>query len=102
CDPGSRAARVALGPGSRFARPGKGPVLHDPCIRSSPIERMWPSWARVAALVDTTLVRAIEILAAALVAIETVILFAGVVSRYIVHRPLTWSDELAAILFLWL
>src|SRR5947209_12862469 len=41
-------------------------------------------------------------LAAALVALETVILFAGVVSRYVVHQPLTWSDELASILFLWL
>jgi tripartite ATP-independent transporter DctM subunit len=61
-----------------------------------------PSWLRVAGLIDTTLVRAIEILAAALVALETVILFAGVVSRYLVHQPLTWSDELASILFLWL
>ena len=30
------------------------------------------------------------------------ILFAGVVSRYVLHAPLTWSDELASILFLWL
>ena len=57
---------------------------------------------RVAGLIDTALVRAIEILAAALVALETLILFAGVVSRYVVHNPLTWSDELASILFLWL
>ena len=34
--------------------------------------------------------------------LETLILFAGVVSRYVVHNPLTWSDELASILFLWL
>ena len=33
---------------------------------------------------------------------EIVILFAGVVARYVVHRPLVWSDELASILFLWL
>ncbi|HMH97927.1 MAG TPA: TRAP transporter large permease subunit, partial [Bradyrhizobium sp.] len=31
-----------------------------------------------------------------------VILFAGVVARYGLHRPLIWSDELASILFLWL
>ena len=30
------------------------------------------------------------------------ILFAGVVSRYVLHAPLVWSDELASILFLWL
>ena len=33
---------------------------------------------------------------------EIVILFAGVVARYGLHRPLIWSDELASILFLWL
>jgi tripartite ATP-independent transporter DctM subunit len=31
-----------------------------------------------------------------------VVLFAGVVARYVYRRPLTWSDELASILFLWL
>src|SRR6478609_1885069 len=43
-----------------------------------------------------------EIPAALLVAAEIVILFAGVVSRYVLHSPLVWSDELASILFLWL
>ncbi|MEO8137288.1 MAG: TRAP transporter large permease subunit, partial [Betaproteobacteria bacterium] len=43
-----------------------------------------------------------EIPAALLVVAEIVILFAGVVSRYVFNKPLTWSDELASILFLWL
>ncbi|MGH9519622.1 MAG: TRAP transporter small permease subunit, partial [Terriglobales bacterium] len=43
-----------------------------------------------------------EIPAAILVVLETVILFAGVVSRYVFDAPLTWTDELASILFLWL
>jgi len=43
-----------------------------------------------------------ELPAAALVLLETVILLAGVVSRYVFNAPLTWSDELASILFLWL
>jgi tripartite ATP-independent transporter DctM subunit len=43
-----------------------------------------------------------EIPAALLVVAEIVILFAGVVSRYIYNKPLTWSDELASVLFLWL
>jgi len=42
----------------------------------------------------------VEIPAALLVAAEIVILFAGVVARYGLHRPLIWSDELASILFL--
>ncbi len=44
----------------------------------------------------------VEIPAALLVVAEIVILFAGVVSRYVLHAPLIWSDELASILFLWL
>src|SRR2546430_1153221 len=43
-----------------------------------------------------------EVPAAVLAVAEIVILFAGVVSRYVFNQPLTWSDELASILFLWL
>ena len=44
----------------------------------------------------------VEIPVAILVAAEIVILFAGVVARFVLHTPLVWSDELASILFLWL
>ena len=40
--------------------------------------------------------------AAALVVVEIVILFLGVVWRYMLDNPLVWVEELAAILFLWL
>ncbi|MDA8048406.1 MAG: TRAP transporter large permease subunit [Rhodospirillales bacterium] len=43
-----------------------------------------------------------EIPAAALVGVEVVILFAGVIWRYALDSPLVWSDELAEMLFLWL
>ncbi|HKM62699.1 MAG TPA: TRAP transporter large permease subunit [Acidisphaera sp.] len=43
-----------------------------------------------------------EVPAALLVLAEIGVLFAGVVSRYVLHAPLVWSDELASILFLWL
>ena len=46
--------------------------------------------------------RLIEIPAALLVLAEVVVLLMGVTSRYVVHQPLIWSDELASILFLWL
>src|SRR4051812_7774318 len=56
----------------------------------------------LAASLDTYLGLLVEIPAALLVVAEIVILFAGVVARYGLHRPLIWSDELASILFLWL
>ncbi len=45
---------------------------------------------------------ATEIPAAALVAVEILVLLIGVISRYVFNAPLTWSDELASTLFLWL
>ena len=52
--------------------------------------------------VETWLRRLVEGPTAALVLVEMVVLFAGVFSRFVLHRPVTWSDELASILFLWL
>src|SRR5258708_28014441 len=61
-----------------------------------------PRRPRLLATLERVLGLAVEIPAAVLVVAEIVILFAGVVARYGVHRPLIWSDELASILFLWL
>jgi tripartite ATP-independent transporter DctM subunit len=55
-----------------------------------------------AASLESSLATLVEIPAAMLVVAEIVTLFAGVVSRYVLQRPLIWSDELASILFLWL
>jgi len=55
-----------------------------------------------AARLDRLLGWVTEIPAAVLVAVEMLVLLAGVISRYVFNRPLTWSDELASILFLWL
>jgi tripartite ATP-independent transporter DctM subunit len=44
----------------------------------------------------------VEIPVAILVVMEVVVLFAGVISRFVFHSPIVWSDELASILFLWL
>ena len=44
----------------------------------------------------------VEMPAALLVLADIVVLFSGVVSRYVLHNPLSWSDELASIMFLWL
>jgi len=52
--------------------------------------------------VDRGLGKVVETIAAVLVVAEIIVMFAGVVSRYVFHEPLTWSDELASIMFLWL
>ena len=60
------------------------------------------SFASMAGRIDGWLGRLVEVPVALLTAIEVVILFAGVVSRYVFRNPFVWSDELASILFLWL
>ncbi|MDR5752319.1 MULTISPECIES: TRAP transporter large permease subunit [unclassified Caballeronia] len=57
---------------------------------------------RIAGVLDTVLGHLVEIPAALLVLAEIVVLLTGVTSRYLLHAPLVWSDELASILFLWL
>lgn len=59
-------------------------------------------WYRAVAQADRALALVTEVPAALLVAVEILVLFSGVVSRYVFHRPLDWSDELASMLFLWL
>ena len=61
-----------------------------------------PRRRSLASMLETRLGTLVEIPAALLVVAEIVTLFAGVVSRYGLQRPLIWSDELASILFLWL
>src|SRR5947208_13590929 len=61
-----------------------------------------PRRGPLAGSLESRLGMLVEIPAAMLVVAEIVILFAGVVARYGLRRPLIWSDELASILFLWL
>ena len=51
---------------------------------------------------DRLLALATEPLAAVVVVAEVLVLLTGVVSRFVFNHPLTWSDELASIMFLWL
>ncbi len=52
--------------------------------------------------VDRVIGMSVEAIAALLVITEVLLLMAGIVARYALHSPLTWSDELASLLFLWL
>jgi tripartite ATP-independent transporter DctM subunit len=55
-----------------------------------------------AAAIDRAIGAVVEPAAAFLVLVEVVILALGVFTRYVVHHPLDWTDELATILLLWL
>lgn len=51
---------------------------------------------------DDFFVGIISAIAAVLLAIEIVVLFMGIVARYVFQHPLVWTDEFNSILFLWL
>jgi tripartite ATP-independent transporter DctM subunit len=55
-----------------------------------------------AARISAVFARLVEIPAALLVVAEIVVLLSGILARYVFHKPIVWSDELAGILFLWL
>src|SRR5205809_8090296 len=77
-------------------------MAHAELTQAAAGEAISPRPRSLAAWLETSLAMLVEIPAALLVVAEIVILFAGVVARYGLHRPLLWSDELASILFLWL
>jgi TRAP-type C4-dicarboxylate transport system permease small subunit len=68
----------------------------------APVAVSWGGVRRVAFATDMLIGRAAEFIGAVLVLVETCILFAGVVSRYVFNSPIIWTDELATFLFLWL
>jgi tripartite ATP-independent transporter DctM subunit len=72
------------------------PDAASPAAQGAPAKQAWPAKA------DRVLGLLVEIPAAILVVAEVVVLFSGIVARYVFHRPLIWSDELASTLFLWL
>src|SRR5476649_1008183 len=60
------------------------------------------SSASVIHKIENGLRTAVELPTAALVLVEIFVLLAGVISRFVFHDPVVWSEELASILFLWL
>ncbi len=54
------------------------------------------------ARLDRRLGAVVEAAAGALVLADVVVLLAGVVARFVLNKPLVWSDELASMLFIWL
>ena len=80
------------------------PSAFNDSSRTTPGESKAPKspWQRAVATADRVLAVITEVPAALLVLVEILVLFSGVVSRYAFHKPITWSDELASMLFLWL
>lgn len=77
------------------------PTLTHPSA-DNPIGRSACRRSRTLATIDRIFTLITEVPAAILVLIEIVVLFEGVVYRYVLNRPLAWSDELVSMLFLWL
>ena len=57
---------------------------------------------RAGEMLETTVKWVTEWPAALLVVVEIGLLLANVTCRYALHDPLTWGDELASVLFIWL
>jgi tripartite ATP-independent transporter DctM subunit len=85
-------ANVAHG----FSGPLRAPAF-DSASRSSA-----RGYAHLAAQAGRVLVAVIEHAAALIVLAELLILLSGVISRYVFARPLTWTDDVASLLFVWL
>ena len=71
-------------------------MLYEPYVEPAAASQATPFHRRWADSADTILGRVIEIPAALLVVAEIIVLLAGVTSRYVLHSPLVWSDELVA------
>src|SRR5213593_797532 len=82
-------------PDETIAKPIPGAHMHDANEVHDP-GRPW------LARLDAALGLLVEVPAALLVLADIGVLFWGVIARFVLHRPLVWSDELASILFLWL
>ena len=54
------------------------------------------------AVLERRLGSVVDYAAGALVVADIVVLFMGVLARFVFHSPLIWSDELASILFIWM
>src|SRR5690242_15566476 len=59
-------------------------------------------WRKIVVNLNQALKPVVAIPAALLVVAEVIVLFVGIISRYVLHAPIVWADELAGILFLWL
>jgi tripartite ATP-independent transporter DctM subunit len=72
------------------------PALFDGGTRSG---LAGPAWLTTT---DTWIRYLSEFPAVAILILEMIVIAAGVISRYVFHAPLIWTDEVASVLFVWL
>src|SRR5437764_490337 len=77
-------------------------LLHESRAADRPIGRADGLTGKIAHRLDTMVKWATELPAVLLLVAEVVLLLANVLYRYALHDPLTWADELASMLFIWL
>ena len=70
-----------------------GPAAAQPIAATG-----WSGWTRASA----ALARVTGCIAAVMVIVEVITLLATIIARYLLHSPLTWGDEFAGSVFLWL
>lgn len=51
---------------------------------------------------NSIVMKLVAFIAVVLLCAESIILFVGVISRYVFHSPIFWSDEAATLIFIWL
>src|ERR671926_27903 len=77
-------------------------MAHAPDLDASALEVPASPQHHWTARVSRVFARLVEVPAAVLVVTEIIVLLAGILARYVFHKPIVWSDELAGMLFLWL
>jgi tripartite ATP-independent transporter DctM subunit len=65
-------------------------------VAPRPVGRRWVR------RIDRSIGWIVDPISASLILVEIILLAAGVFARYVLHDAITWSDELARVLFLWL
>src|SRR6185369_12957376 len=90
-----RRALPSPGPTSRHSAPMPTRSTALPTWPRPGTRSCWMKWLRSAE-------SAAALVAALIVAMLFAVLVAGVFARYALGRPLAWTDEVAAMLFVWL
>jgi tripartite ATP-independent transporter DctM subunit len=95
--------KPAIRRGELAAAPGADPLAGVlPEAANGPLAAAARAPRGALARLETALGWLVEVPAAVLVVADVGVLLAGVVARFVLHAPLTWSDELASMLFVWL
>ncbi len=79
-------------------------TMHEQEGRAGEMTPGQPSstWSRWLGALERWIAVGTECVAACLLLLEILLLFCGVASRYVLHHPLVWGEELSGTLFIWM